>query len=325
MESEPQAAHGQNADIATAKRLQEILEFFETHNDTKKYPEYQHRINYENEALPSIVGAENERNLGLNLHIVKTCDELNQLITASQADRMRVIMHQPTDIPYNNHIVAVDIKKQAQKSSLIVLDSMGSGKESKNAAEIFNKELAVSSTVLYITTNQEMAWTGCHIFAVSFALKMQDHRQLFDRIHDDQLNRVDAERVTAINGPGLTKDLVLPPSFYKHAQSSRTIGECIKPNRKAPVVNKKGQTLLERYEAHKRYIGDAAGESHVVHSISLEEKRLVFLRRAIQYHKQRGNDVCVVADQSSTLAEERRRELASREFAHGRGCHCVVM
>ncbi|WP_375650136.1 YopJ/AvrA family T3SS effector serine/threonine acetyltransferase [Bartonella sp. AA78NXGY] len=88
----------------------------------------------------------------------------------------------------------------------------------------------------------------CGMFSLALAKKLHTESQKLERLHKDNVKGVLCEPDTPLSPEKL--DTYLPTSFYKHVQGRRRLGEYLKANPEAAQekVNKKGETLNERFE-----------------------------------------------------------------------------
>lgn len=144
---------------------------------------------------------------------------------------------------------------------------------------------------------------GCAIFSLSAAKKMASDPAI-QTLHDRLLQGLAIGRIA----PGvniLTAARHLPPSMFKHATSRRVLENYVKLQRRhrdeamerarngfkgweRPIVdpdgkvNKQGQTLLQRYEAHETERLHPLGYLHM-YSTSYEAKRIEMIRTALAH------------------------------------------
>ncbi|WP_375640897.1 YopJ/AvrA family T3SS effector serine/threonine acetyltransferase [Bartonella sp. AA168HLJHH] len=88
----------------------------------------------------------------------------------------------------------------------------------------------------------------CGMFSLSLAKKLYLEAQKLERLHKDNIKGVLCEPDTPL--PAEKLDPYLPARLYKHVQGRRRLGEYLKANPEAAQekVNKKGETLTERFE-----------------------------------------------------------------------------
>ncbi|WP_425277455.1 YopJ/AvrA family T3SS effector serine/threonine acetyltransferase [Bartonella queenslandensis] len=88
----------------------------------------------------------------------------------------------------------------------------------------------------------------CGMFSLSLAKKLHAESQKLARLHEDNLKGVLCKPDTPL--PAEKLDQYLPSTFYKHTQGRRRLEQYLKSNPDAEheKVNKKGETLTERFE-----------------------------------------------------------------------------
>ncbi len=88
----------------------------------------------------------------------------------------------------------------------------------------------------------------CGMFSLALAKKLYFESQKLERLHKDNVKGVLCEPNTPL--PAEKLDPYIPPRLYKHLQGRRRLGEYLKsnPDAKHEKVNKKGETLKERFE-----------------------------------------------------------------------------
>ena len=142
-------------------------------------------------------------------------------------------------------------------------------------------------TVLYIDAQKSS--NDCLIFALSNASKLAKESEFFGKIHEQNcsesgpLGRFKIPKVRLFDAHNLE-----PSSFHKHTQSILSLREFTNQATLAETtVNKKGDTLLSRYDKHvvERYNRNSGKDTlrPLTFSASIEEKRLTYLDRAIAY------------------------------------------
>ncbi|WP_175869056.1 YopJ/AvrA family T3SS effector serine/threonine acetyltransferase [Bartonella gabonensis] len=96
--------------------------------------------------------------------------------------------------------------------------------------------------------NIQRSSSECGMFSLSLAKKLYLESQKLERLHQDNIKGIVCERGTPL--PAEKLDPYLPARLYKHVQGRRRLGEYLKSNPEAAheTVNKKGETLAERFE-----------------------------------------------------------------------------
>jgi YopJ Serine/Threonine acetyltransferase len=130
------------------------------------------------------------------------------------------------------------------------------------------------------TTTQRTA-EGCDIHALSAARKMAAEPE-FAQLHATALHAM-------VDGPtgesfAALPATDLPPSFFKHSSSGMDLVDNLLKRDEAgrdPVVNRGGQTLLERWTSHMTHRWDAEKGKERWYSNSYEAKRIDLIRTAL--------------------------------------------
>lgn len=88
----------------------------------------------------------------------------------------------------------------------------------------------------------------CGMFSLSLAKKLHNESAKLERLHKDNVKGVLFEPDTPL--PAEKLDPYLPPRLYKHVQGRRRLMEYLQsnPGSEHETVNKKGETLVERFE-----------------------------------------------------------------------------
>lgn len=145
--------------------------------------------------------------------------------------------------------------------------------------------LAVSAT----TTQRSPE--GCDIFAISAARKLASEPSISD-LHQKVLARMSRSDAATVVSP--LPSTFLPPSFFKHSTSGNDLLDNLFRRDEVgharrldgvfnPVVNQKGQTLLERWTSHLTSRVDQDTGKQRVYSNSYEAKRIELIRTALAH------------------------------------------
>ncbi len=119
---------------------------------------------------------------------------------------------------------------------------------------------------------------------------MVDERQFLDGLHVEHASPHGSGSSSRLAHLGHTKvgpyriieaHTILPPAFYKHGQSRKAIEKAFASRGGAQyvTVNKRGQTLLARFEKKRDFRLDL----NATVSTSVEDKRIAYLARAHDY------------------------------------------
>ncbi|HEX7912986.1 MAG TPA: YopJ family acetyltransferase [Paraburkholderia sp.] len=273
---------------------------------------------YDAAILPAIVAAENARSPALSLTLLSPKEDFASWLKATRPARARVMFPMPGN---DGHYVTADIRRIGGKTSVIVIEPLSlkdnadlkdstRDKYEKRTLPLLKKALKSDVTLSVLTVDTQKSTNDCRVFALSAAAKLTDHASLINSLHQQNLSRQpirtalgqDAEvlastrKVRVLDGKG-----ILPPAFVKHSQSRTTLNNWLKANPPAFAnagINKKDQSLAGRFDDHRktrydkpvhsRFMQDNLPDLEVqvrnlTFSTSIEQKRLTYLDRAIEY------------------------------------------
>ena len=255
--------------------------------------------------MPTLVAAENARRPGLQLTLIDDHAQLKAWLRADveEGARRRALFCVPG---FENHFVVADVRRKDGRTSVLVPDSLGAGgdvvqKYEGSVLTALRRLLPARATLSMLALGAQQSDMGCRIFSLSFASKLAADKDEIDRLHDQNLpgaalqignfpavNRGGSRQARLFEGVSL-----MPQPFMKHAQSSTAIQEwqAEHPSIAPDVpVNAKGQTLLSRHEAHRveRHpphgaVKDGKPVKPLNFSASIEEKRITYMDRALDY------------------------------------------
>lgn len=271
-------------------------------------------IEKDEELIHIFAAAENQRKPGLNL---KVFNERNDFLSHLSNLREQGVEEYRGRAVINFdglHFIAADINlsknSTADPASLTVIFSNSLIDDSSNAnslrAEIQNSYPEVITGALFIGTGVQASGSGCPIFSLSHALKFHADEKVFDQLHaeiqvdinvgnkqsssDDKYKTwrkpLYSDRIsTRLYFAEDNRAKILPSSFHKHTQSERVIEKTIKARGWGDevLVSKKSgpKTLKARYT--ENLIGRTKDGDQKTHNISIEEKRLKFIKRSLAY------------------------------------------
>lgn len=221
-----------------------------------------------------------------------------------------------------NHRVAMSIQcsKGSNDASILVVDASPAKNDSSKrflSKKWFDIMSAVAKCVgetlkspagpprlhtTFTCSGAQKSPLGCAIFSLSATRKMASDPHIA-ALHARTLDGLATRDIT----PGLTwveANEHLPPSFFKHATSEKTIKAYVEARRRdhatAPnptadrvppwrrdfggpdePVNKQGETLLKRYESNEVVRYDSRSEKEVTYSNSYEAKRIEMIKTAL--------------------------------------------
>ncbi|WP_019224005.1 YopJ/AvrA family T3SS effector serine/threonine acetyltransferase [Bartonella rattaustraliani] len=203
--------------------------------------------------MPSLVDKANSKYPEMNLKLALTAEEFSYAlkeVVESDAKSARFIVNSGSKI----HFAVLDYQKVDDKISLIMLEPT----TFQNIA-VCKLGIKINQTLQlppYSFTTAEMniqrSSSECGMFSLSLAKKLHLESDKLARLHKDNVKGVLCEPDTPLYAGKL--DTYLPSTFYKHVQGRRRLGEYLKsnPNAEHEKVNKKGETLTERFEKNLR-------------------------------------------------------------------------
>jgi len=201
----------------------------------------------------------------------------------------------------HRYALSVQCSASSHDASLILVDSIDPAKvEDSDRTVSWNDILGGIGKVLRqrmpadppVRLHLAVAFTttlraneGCCIHALSAARKMAAEPEIAE-LHGAALRAMDSES-TGQNIVALPA-ADLPPSFFKHSTSRNDLLGNLSQRKEAgpdgvfnPVVNKDGQTLLDRWESHKTSRWDPRAGKEQSYSNSYEAKRIELIRTAL--------------------------------------------
>ncbi|EJF83723.1 YopJ/AvrA family T3SS effector serine/threonine acetyltransferase [Candidatus Bartonella washoeensis] len=231
-----------------------------------------HYANTDLKMMPALIEQANHKYQGLNLKLVTTSHDLCLSIKEAIENGIpssRLIVN-TTD--RGVHSVVLDHRTIEGKTSLIVFEP----------ATLESEAALLLAVRLQLTIQRELpecyfskvemdiqrSASECSIISLALAKKLHTEADKLTRMHKDNISGVLCQQNTTL--PHDKVDPYLPPSFYKHTQGTRRLKEYIKSNPAAEneKVNKKGETLRERFEKN---LVESEGKAV---SVSLHRKRV---------------------------------------------------
>ncbi|HLP40766.1 MAG TPA: YopJ family acetyltransferase [Fibrobacteria bacterium] len=263
-----------------------------------------------NDLITPILNSENARNPGLN---AVACTDKNEMMTVLR-DASNLTQGQEGHIRFlfgDVHKLAVDAFKHRDGGfTLISVDSLPHRQIGTEFGTLQKMNPDLIKGNLHLPTFNQVHNEGCHIFAVHTLNALHDYQpyiqNLHKQIHDAAKGwpapnltdpRWEKSEDTYIREPKEGALGVLPGKFFKHIQvqkplEKRTVldtAEEMNPAFKDQPVNKKGQTLRQRFESlnpSKR----PEEFSRFDRTSSVDKKRLVLIDRAIAYYLGRARE-----------------------------------
>ncbi|WP_273755565.1 YopJ/AvrA family T3SS effector serine/threonine acetyltransferase [Bartonella sp. MM73XJBT.G] len=202
--------------------------------------------------MPALVEKANRKYPGMNLKLALTAEKLTHALKEtieSGAKSSQFIVNMGSRI----HFAAMDYKIIDDKISLIMFEPTTFNNISAWKLGIkINQTLASLPLPPYSFAMAEMdiqrSAAECGMFSLNLAKKLHLESDKLTRMHKDNVKGVLCEPKTPL--PAEKLDSYLPTTFYKHAQGKRRLEHYLKTNPEAAheKVNKKGETLTERFE-----------------------------------------------------------------------------
>ncbi|WP_208438131.1 YopJ/AvrA family T3SS effector serine/threonine acetyltransferase [Bartonella taylorii] len=160
------------------------------------------------------------------------------------------------------HFAVIDHKVINNKASLILFESAtlnhtALGMFAVMAKTAFEKYRLPHCYFSIVEMDIQRSSYECGIFSLALAKKLYLESDKLEKIHKDNIDGVLYEPDT----PFLSYDKLdkyLPVTFYKHTQSVNRLNKYLKSNPGAEneIINKKDQTIFERFDNNSTVIGD---------------------------------------------------------------------
>jgi hypothetical protein len=270
--------------------------------------------NKTNKLIPPILNSENARHPGLNAvsfsHDGKMVDFLR---TLSSPGREGQEGHVRCHVGFNGdvHRIAIDAFKHREGGFTLVAVESGRDRIVHDALpELAKRHSDLLKGALLLPTPNQVHNEGCRVFSVHTLNAFHDYQPYIENLHRKIYDLGRGRPAPGLMGPewhregGNTLVLadsrdvfeVLPGKFFKHMQVMKPkpghtgtmldVAESRNPALKDEPVNKKGQTLRERFASQNP--AKAPEEfSRADRTASLDRKRLVLIDRAIAHYEQK--------------------------------------
>ncbi len=221
------------------------------------------------ELMPDLVTMANTKHPGLNLKYVNSPQDLPELIKSvpEGCEYFRFIVNTGKG---NIHFVAIDGRVIEGKKSLILFDSTqfrcGWAKELALKAEKSILDARIPDCYFSLAEmNIQKSYSECGIFSLAIAKKLHTKSDNLLKMHEDNITGIIKKSSLLIPSTWTwdsfddlnfisykETDKYLPADFYKHTQSERRLEKYMDLNSSAEydIVNKKHQTLSERFKEH---------------------------------------------------------------------------
>ncbi|WP_157288393.1 YopJ family acetyltransferase [Uliginosibacterium gangwonense] len=316
------SAHGQSTRADAVKYMQQVKERFQMLLHGNWSPAAVDD-KYDEAVFHVLVAAENARSPTMNLQLLDSGDDLASWLQRERTKTARVISVMRGLEP---HVVTADIRRIDGKTSVVVIEPLGmSGdtrrKYEQEALPSLRSTLPSDVTMSILSLNIQKSTNDCRIFALSAASKLDDYPDLILKHHQKNikgksLKTANGHKAGVLAGSGNVRVIdgvgVVPPVFAKHTQSRKTLDNWLRASPRSygrARVNKNHQSIMERYGSYvtTRYeapinarfmidnLPELGGEMPIrslVFSQSIEEKRLTYLDRAIEYLKRAPAEEC---------------------------------
>lgn len=243
-------------------------------------------FDYDCSLMQSLVRQANHKHPGINLYYVTSSEDVVlKVLSARQSgiDAFRFILKYKKD----GHFVTIDCRTIRGETSMIIFEPVKRSKTSyylvdyieelKKKGNLRNVCCILAETRIQYSDNE------CGIFCLAFAKKSYKEAARLTTLHRLALRKDERLCYPFDKSPlpdGVPYpfrvlsherlDPELPVTFYKHAQSQKRIGDYLKlhPGAEATFVNKKKETILERFNNNADEINN-----HQV-SVSIYKKRI---------------------------------------------------
>jgi YopJ protease family len=254
--------------------------------------------------LPALAAECNRRHPGLNAATFNTPSAfLEQLGRADNPKAWRGLVQVG---PPSLHRIAVDVRHHADGSISALLLDAARAYDRKAYPNIYLRGYVPFMKALrddfggrcrfaVIESDAQKSRAGCSIYSLSYALELHRHSAVVGAFHE----RLHTEGRCLPEGhaaSALTRDFelvdgraILPPSFYKHAQSKKTADHVVATQgseaarQRVSTGSGPAQTLGERMQDFRVHREDAHDEGGPLdYSMSIETARLTKLRHVLE-------------------------------------------
>ncbi|UTO28193.1 YopJ/AvrA family T3SS effector serine/threonine acetyltransferase [Bartonella harrusi] len=203
--------------------------------------------------MPALVKQANRKYPNLHLKLTLTADDFTLSLKEALANGIQSSRYIINTQEKGNHFAVIDHRTIEDKTSVILFESTTFMNNTSatllglRIRQALHRELPECHFSIAEMDIQRSA-SECGIFSLALAKKLHIEAHKLARIHQDNINGTLCEPNTTL--PYEKLDTYLPASFYKHTQGKRRLEQYIKsnPRTKNEKVNKKGETLCERFE-----------------------------------------------------------------------------
>ncbi|EJF87767.1 YopJ/AvrA family T3SS effector serine/threonine acetyltransferase [Bartonella rattimassiliensis] len=203
--------------------------------------------------MPALVDQANRKYPEMNLKLAMTPDDfalsLKEMIENGVKSSRLLVNAQDRGI----HFAIIDHQTIADKTSLIFFEPT-SLRDTLPALLASRMRTAIEYYQLpnihfaMVEMNIQRSSSECGMFSLALSKKLYLESQKLERLHKDNVNGVLCDPNTPL--PAEKLDPYIPARLYKHLQGRQRLKEYFQSNPDAEheTVNKKGETLAERFE-----------------------------------------------------------------------------
>ncbi|UTO28191.1 YopJ/AvrA family T3SS effector serine/threonine acetyltransferase [Bartonella harrusi] len=202
--------------------------------------------------MPALIEQANRKHEGLNLKLATTSQEFISSIKETKDKGISSSRYIINKKDGGIHFAVIDHQNIGDQTSLIFFEP-ATLNSVHTAMLALRTQMAVKSELpachfSIAEIDIQRSNSECGIFCLALAKKLHTNADKLTKMHQDNVNGVLCEPNTPL--PSEKLDTYLPASFYKHTQSSRRLEQYMKanPGAESEKVNKKEQTLRERFE-----------------------------------------------------------------------------
>ncbi len=205
------------------------------------------------EFMPVLIERANRKYLGLNLKLALTPHEFIRLVKKDIENGICASRFILSIKCGGIHFAVVDHRTIEEKTSLIffeptTLKSMQTEMLAIRTQATVKCYLLSDCFLSIAAMGIQHSFSECGTFSLALAKKLHTEANSLTKMHEDNVNGVLRELGTPLQSEQL--DRYLPPTFYKHLQGRKRFRKYVKSNPEAEhkKVNKRGETLAERFE-----------------------------------------------------------------------------
>ncbi|WP_019219495.1 YopJ/AvrA family T3SS effector serine/threonine acetyltransferase [Bartonella florencae] len=205
------------------------------------------------ELMPALIEKANQKYPDMNLKFATTPQDFCRLVKEDIENGVQSSRFIINIKDRGIHFAVIDHQTIDKQTSLVFFEP-ATFNNLKPAMLGLRTQLAVESHKLpnchfsLVEMDIQRSASECGMFSLALAKKLHTESGQLKRIHEDNIKGVLCEKNVPLSAEKL--DPYLPANFYKHTQGRRRLAEYIKshPEAEHQKVNKKGETLMERFE-----------------------------------------------------------------------------